>query len=110
MTRPGSSGGGSSHAPTSAPVRSIRSPITSRASASRPLRTRNSGDSGTDRRIQNTSSAGITMIPSISRQLCSGSIADDASPHSVAPTGHHMSSAVSTRPRTFRGVNSATIA
>ena len=66
------------------------------------------GDSGTDRRTHTSSSAGSTMTASSNRQLCSASSAVDTAPHSVAPTGHQTSIAVSTRPRTLAGVNSPT--
>ena len=85
--------------------------MTRRASASRPLRTRYSGDSGTPRRAQNSNSAGRIINTSIQRQFPetgARSVAD--APASVVPTGHQPSIADSTRPRCRRGENSLTIA
>ncbi|AIA01968.1 hypothetical protein DC74_1452 [Streptomyces noursei] len=85
--------------------------MTARASASRPCPARCTGDSGTPRRTQNSSSAGTLITASIHRQLsAAGSSPVETSPHSVTPIGHQASSAVSTRPRYRRGANSPTSA
>jgi hypothetical protein len=85
--------------------------MTLAASSRRPLRIRNSGDSGTLRRTQNTSRAGSTMTIMVRRQSANAATSQaDTKPHSAAPTGHQPSMAVRTLPRCFRGVNSPTSA
>jgi len=49
----------------------------------RPRLTRNSGDSGIDRRTQNVNSAGNAMASNITRQLCSGAGEIAVSPQAV---------------------------
>ena len=85
--------------------------ITLAASSRRPFRIRNSGDSGTLRRIQNTSRAGSTITSMVRRQSAKAAMSPaETKPHRAAPTGHQPSIAVRTRPRCLRGVNSPTSA